>query len=139
MLKLAGERSEGTITWMKGPNTMRDHIRPNLAEGGDGRVAAGDGVMVTDDPEAGCAWANKALGIDPTLPSYRAVMDQEGATDAADLVLIGSKEEVQAGIDAYAAAGADEVAINMLGTPETKRSRRGALLLNLRGSSLKCG
>ncbi len=118
MLKLAGERSEGTITWMTGPNTIRDHIRPNLDEGGGGRVVAGVGIMVTDDPEKGKAWANKALAIYPTLPSYRAVMDREGATEASDLVLIGSKAEVQAGIDAYQAAGTDEVAINMIGSPE---------------------
>lgn len=118
MLRLAGTRSEGTITWMTGPNTIRDHIRPNLDEGGGGRVVAGVGIMVTEDPEKGRAWANRALAIYPTLPSYKAVMDREGATEASDLVLIGSKEEVQAGIDAYAAAGTDEVAINMIGTPE---------------------
>lgn len=45
-------------------------------------------------------------------------MDREGATEAADLVLIGSADEVQAGIERYRDAGTDEVALNLMGAPE---------------------
>lgn len=115
MLKLAGERTAGTITWMTGPNTIRDHIAPNL---GSGRIVAGVSVVVTDDVATARENANHALAIYPTLPSYKAVMDREGATEAADLVLIGSADEVSAGLDRYAEAGTHEVAVNLIGTPE---------------------
>ncbi len=121
MLNLAGERSGGTITWMTGPKTIADHIRPHLESGGGGEVVAGVSVVVTgSDEETAKArdWANKALAIYPQLPSYRAVMDREGATEAADLVLIGSADDVRAGIDAYRTAGVDEIALNLIGSPE---------------------
>ncbi len=125
MLNLAAERSGGTITWMTGPKTIAEHIRPNLDAGqeasGGGKIVAGVSVVTTTSEEeiaSARSWANKALAIYPQLPSYRAVMDREGATEAADLVLIGSADEVQAGIERYRDAGTDEVALNLMGAPE---------------------
>ena len=121
MLDLAATRSGGTITWMTGPQTIADHIRPNLDAGGGGSVVAGVSVITTssdEETEASRVWANKALAIYPQLPSYRAVMDREGATEAADLVLIGDADTVRAGIDRYRDAGTDEVALNLMGSAE---------------------
>jgi len=121
MLKLAGERSEGTILWMTGPKTVAEHIKPGIEAGGGGEIIAGVGAIVTNNDEETAAarkWANKALAIYPQLPSYRAVMDREGAAEAADLVLIGDADTVRAGIERYADAGTTEVAMNLIGTPE---------------------
>ncbi len=112
MLKLAAERSAGTITWMTGPNTIRDHIRPGI---GDGAVVAGVSAVVTDDVEGARAFINEVLAIYPTLPSYRAVMDREGATEPADLALIGSPEQIVDGLGRYAEAGTTEVAVSRVG------------------------
>src|SRR6478736_4352864 len=57
MLRLAGRRTAGTLTWMCGPRTLGDHIGPALraaaAEAGrpEGavRVVAGLPISVTDD------------------------------------------------------------------------------------------
>src|SRR5260370_18929912 len=58
MLKLAGERTDGTILWMTGPATVRDYIAPtiNAAAPAAGRPAP-RGVCIlpgcaTDDPAA---------------------------------------------------------------------------------------
>ncbi len=121
MLNLAAERSAGTITWMTGPKTIEAHIKPNLDAAGGGEIVAGVGAIVTNSDEetaAARAWANKALAIYPQLPSYRAVMDREGAVEAADLVLIGDADTVRSGIEAYRSAGATEVAMNLIGSPE---------------------
>jgi len=121
MLDLAAERSAGTITWMTGPKTIAEHIRPSLDTGGGGQIVAGVSVVTTESPEeteAARAWANKALAIYPQLPSYRAVMDREGATEAADLVLIGDADEVRAGVESYREAGTNEIALNLMGQPE---------------------
>ena len=133
MLSLAGERTSGTITWMTGPNTIADHIRPNLDNAGGAKIVAGVSVISTasdEETEAARNWANKALAIYPPLPSYRAVMDREGATDAADLVLIGDADTVAAGIDRYRGAGTDEVALNFMGAPE-QNDRSWDLVSNL--------
>ena len=57
MLRLAGRRTAGTLTWMTGPKTLAEHIGPALreaaAEAGrpesEVRVAASLPVSVTDD------------------------------------------------------------------------------------------
>ncbi len=116
MLALAAERSAGTITWMTGPKTITEHIRPGL--GDDARVVAGVGVIPTDNVDAARAFANKALAIYPMLPSYRAVMEREGATEAADLCLIGDDQVIADGLARYAEAGADEVAVSIMAPPE---------------------
>ena len=89
MLKLAGARTAGTVTWMTGPKTLRDHIVPSLrtaAESagraaGDVRTVAFLPVAVTDDVDgthhvAGLVELGEdaeglqefALGVDPLGP-----------------------------------------------------------------------
>ncbi len=116
MLKLASERTNGTITWMTGPATIGEHIRPNI--GATAQIAAGVGIQVTDDVEAARAQANTDLEIYGTLPSYRAMLDREGAANPGDLVLIGDADTIRTGLEAYKAAGATECALNILGDKE---------------------
>ena len=133
MLKLAGERSAGTITWMTGPKTIAQHIRPNLDAGGGGKIVAGVAVIVTETDEETAAsrkFANEALAIYGTLPSYKAVMDREGVSEVADLVLIGNADTVSAGVKAYADAGTDEIALSMMGAPD-QNERAWSLLSEL--------
>jgi len=48
---------------------------------------------------------NQALQIYGTLPSYRAMLDKEGAAGPADVAILGDEETVRAGIQRYADAG----------------------------------
>jgi alkanesulfonate monooxygenase SsuD/methylene tetrahydromethanopterin reductase-like flavin-dependent oxidoreductase (luciferase family) len=58
------------------------------------RVIAGLGVAVTNDVDATRERAAKVFAVYGSLPSYRAMLDREGATTAADVMIIGSAEEV---------------------------------------------
>lgn len=116
MLKLAAERTNGTITWMTGPVTIGEHVRPTI--GAQAQIAAGVGIQVTDDVEAARAQANIDLAIYGQLPSYRAMLDREGATNPGDLVLIGDGDTIRTGLEAYKAAGATECALSILGDKE---------------------
>ena len=116
MLKLAAERTSGTITWMTGPVTIGDHVRPTIGDGAE--IAAGVGIQVTDDIDAARAQANVDLAIYGQLPSYRAMLDREGAEHPGDMVLIGDAATIREGLERYKAAGATEVALNMLGDKE---------------------
>lgn len=116
MLKLAAERTAGTITWMTGPKTIESHIRPGI---GGGHIAAGVPIFITDDIPAAKAFGAKALEIYGMLPSYRAMLDREGMSGPEDMVLAGDPESVRAGLEAYKAAGVDEIAMNVLGTGES--------------------
>ena len=116
MLKLASERTAGTITWMTGPKTIESFIGPAM---GGGEIVAGVPVWITDDVPAARAATAQMLQIYGQLPSYRAVLDREGMAGPEDMLLAGDPDTVRAGLAEYAAAGATEVAMSVFGGPES--------------------
>ena len=62
-------------------------------------------VCVTDDPDRARADANKAFAIYGQLPSYRAMLDKEGAAGPGDVAIVGHEDSVTAQIEALANAG----------------------------------
>jgi len=111
MLKLAGTRADGTVLWMTGPNTVREYIVPTItaaaAEAGrpSPRVVCVLPVCVTDDPEQARVNASKAFAIYGQLPSYRAMLDKEGAAGPGDVAVVGDEDSVAEQIKALAEAG----------------------------------
>jgi 5,10-methylenetetrahydromethanopterin reductase len=130
MLKLAGEQTDGTILWMTGPATVRDYVVPAItaaasaAGRGRPRVVCILPVFVTDDPAAARAAAAEEFAIYGQLPSYRAMLDKEGAAGPADVAIVGSEDTVAAQITALAEAGVtDFVAIEYARGEERQRTR----------------
>jgi F420-dependent oxidoreductase-like protein len=127
MLKLTGEMADGTITWMVGPKTLESHIVPSItqaarAAGRDRpRVVVGLPVCVTDDPEQVREAAAKTFVIYGQLPSYRAMLDREGADGPADVVVAGDEDAVAAQLRAIAEMGATDLATPLFGSPEERR------------------
>lgn len=111
MLQLAAERTAGTVTWMTGPKTLSEHTVPTITSAagaagtGDMRVVGALPVAVTDDVAAAKERAAKVFQIYGHLPSYRAMLDREGAEGPADVALIGSAADVEAGIGRMREAG----------------------------------
>lgn len=134
MLALAGEHTSGTITWMTGPRTIGEHIVPTItaAAGAAGvgapRVVAALPVAVTDDAATVRAQAAKIFSIYGILPSYRAMLDREGAAGPEDVALIGSEAEVLAGIERIRDGGAtDFVAVEFSRDPGVATATRDVL------------
>lgn len=100
MLQLAGSTADGTILWMTGPATIEDHIGPKLRaaakEAGrpDPRIVAGFPIVVTDDEAAAREAISKGLVMYGALPSYRAMLDKEGAAGPADIAIVGNADTV---------------------------------------------
>ena len=76
-------------------------------------------VWITDDVESARAITAEALKIYGQLPSYRAMLDREGVAGPEDMLLAGDPDTVRAGLEEYAAAGVDEIAMNVLGPKES--------------------
>jgi F420-dependent oxidoreductase-like protein len=134
MLKLAGRRTAGTVTWMTGPRTVAEHVRPVLREvAGDRKVEVVTAlpICVTDDAAAAHAQAASEYAIYGRLPSYRAMLDREGWAGPEDAALIGSESEVAERIAELREAGVDEFVGSTFGTSE-QRARSRALLLTCR-------
>jgi F420-dependent oxidoreductase-like protein len=136
MLRLAGRRTAGTLTWMTGPKTLAEHVGPTLreaaAEAGrqpsDVRVAASLPVAVTDDVDAARARAAEEFAIYGQLPSYRAMLDREGYAGPEDAAIIGDENTVSERLDELAKAGVDEFAAVTFDPSPEGRERTRALL-----------
>ncbi|QFG26068.1 LLM class F420-dependent oxidoreductase [Actinomadura sp. WMMB 499] len=130
MLKLAAERTDGTVLWMTGPATVREHIAPTITGAAEAagraapRIVCVLPVCVTGDPERARERAAKAFEVYGTLPSYRAMMDREGAKGPEDLAIIGTEDEVGARLAELDAAGVtDFVAGEYMSGEERERTR----------------
>lgn len=138
LLKIAGRRSAGTVTWMTGPKTLAEHVGPALraaaAEAGrpEGsvRVVAALPVSVTDDVDGARRQAAEQFAMYGYMPSYRAMLDREGHANPEDAALIGDEETVSARIDVLRRAGVDEFAAIPFDSSAEVRARTRALLLS---------
>lgn len=105
MLEVAGRLADGTATWMTGPETVQTHTIPTIRSAAKeaGRpeplVAVSLPVCVTDDPSGAKDRANELFSIYGTLPSYRAMLDREGAEGPADVAIIGTADEVRSRVE----------------------------------------
>lgn len=134
MLRLAAEKTAGTITWMTGPKTLGEHTVPTIdreaeaAGTGAMRVVGALPVAVTDDVEAAKARCARVFEIYGHLPSYRAMLDREGVEGPADVAIIGDEATVRAGIERMRSAGVtDFVAVEFLTDPGPAADTRALL------------
>ncbi len=114
MLRIAGERADGTITWMVGARTLDTHIVPRISRAASDagraapRVCVGLPICVTDDKQAGFEAASEYFHRYGGLPSYRRMLDAEGVESPAEVAVIGSESEVESQLRALADAGATD-------------------------------
>jgi alkanesulfonate monooxygenase SsuD/methylene tetrahydromethanopterin reductase-like flavin-dependent oxidoreductase (luciferase family) len=133
MLKVTGELADGTITWMTGPKTLADHIVPSITKAAGGRevrVVAALRTCVTDDPEGARDRTGEAIAFYGHLPSYRAMLDREGAAEPKDVSIIGDEEHVATVVRGLADIGVTDFVAVPAGTPE-ELARTRTLLTSL--------
>ena len=130
MLELAGRQTDGTVLWMTGLATVRDYVTPAITAAASAagrpspRVVCALPVCVTSDPAAARASAAKEFAIYGQLPSYRAMLDREGAAGPADVAIVGDEDTVAAQVLALAGAGVtDFVAAEFARGADRERTR----------------
>jgi F420-dependent oxidoreductase-like protein len=136
LLAVTGRLCDGTITWMTGPNTIREHTVPVITSAAEkaGRdepeIVSGFPICVTDDADAARQRAARSFSIYGRLPSYRAMLDREGYEGPADIALVGREAEVTERIEGLAAVGVTTFAASIFGARE-ERARTTELLTSL--------
>jgi F420-dependent oxidoreductase-like protein len=111
MLKIAGTYADGTTLWVTGPKTIAEHIVPTISAAVSAagkaapRIVAGLPIVVTKDVKAAKAKIAEDLKIYGMLPSYRAMLDREGAAGPEDVAIIGDAAMVKEGIAKLRDAG----------------------------------
>jgi 5,10-methylenetetrahydromethanopterin reductase len=137
MLAMAGGRTDGTILWLSGPKVVESTIAPALRAAAEEagrpapRIVASVPVCVTDQRDQVKGLIGAVLGGYNDLPSYRGVMDVEGAGGPEDVSLIGDEAEVRAGAQAFADAGVTDFAPVEIATDDETAARTRALLKDL--------
>ena len=115
MLALAGRETDGTITWMTGPKTIREHTVPRICEAAAAagrptpRVVVGLPIAVTKEVDAARASASRSFQIYGMLPSYRAMLDREGVEGPANVAIVGDESAVGEAIGRLREAGATDL------------------------------
>ncbi len=127
MLQLAGTVADGTVTWMTGTRTVETHIVPTISAAAQEagrpppRVIVSLPVTVTSKGDDARRRIDQVLAIYPTLPSYRAMLDREGASGPSDVALVGDEDGVLRGLVSLAEAGATEFVASVIGDAEERR------------------
>lgn len=111
MRRIAGAVADGTLTWMTGRKALAHTLVPEIQAAAKQagrkpvRIACGLPIVVTNDPAGAREAASKAFAMYGTLPSYRAMLDLEGAKAPGDVVIAGDEREVERALEALATAG----------------------------------
>jgi F420-dependent oxidoreductase-like protein len=119
LLELAGRLADGTATWMTGTKTLASHTVPTIRAAAQAagrpepRVVAALPIAIAGDPAKAREAASRSFAIYGTLPSYRAMLDREGAAQPGDVALVGSEQELRAGLRRLADAGVTHFAASL--------------------------
>ena len=130
MLRLAGRLADGAAVWLGGPRYLGELAMPSLREAAERagrpppRVVAGLPVCVCDSRAAGSAAVAEMVTPSSDLPSYRAVLEREGARRPEDVGLVGSETQVRERLARLAALGVTDfnaVVAGARGEPDSAR------------------
>jgi len=133
-LKIAGTLADGTTLAWVGPRTVREHIKPRLSEAADAaerpqpRIIATLPVCVTEDEDRIRGLISKNLKMYSQLPSYKAMFEREGVTEAGELALVGSAAKVQDLLASVAESGVTDFAASEFTTNAEEQANTRELL-----------
>jgi 5,10-methylenetetrahydromethanopterin reductase len=125
MLEVTGRLADGTATWMTGAKTLAEHTVPTInkaaKEAGKPapRVIAALPFALTDDPRGLRDVANNVFAIYGQLPSYRAMLDREGAATPGDVGILGDESVLRAGLARLRDAGVTHFLASVFGDAKT--------------------
>jgi 5,10-methylenetetrahydromethanopterin reductase len=140
MLALAGRLADGTALWMTGAKTVESHIVPSITKAAAAagrptpRVLMSLPVCVTTDPDAARQRAGEIFAMYGVLPSYRAMLDREGAAGPGDVAVVGDADSVAQQLRGLADIGVTDLALPVFGSTE-EQSRTKQLLGELAASA----
>lgn len=122
MVRLAGELTDGTATWMTGPKALGEHIVPAITKAAADagrqapRIVAGLPVCVTDTADDVRARIAEQFALAAQVPEYRATLDREAAAGPQDVAIVGTENAVTHALARFRDAGVTEFMAAPYGT-----------------------
>jgi F420-dependent oxidoreductase-like protein len=122
MLRLAGERTDGTILWMADERAISTHVVPNLTRAAERarrpapRVVAGIPVCLCRDDEVDVAVArtNRLLAEAEVSPNYQRLLEHGDARNVGDILAAGSESTIEKRLRAFADAGVTDLSVRVV-------------------------
>lgn len=117
MLRLAGRRADGTITWAAGLETLERFVVPTIRQAAEAagrpppRVVAGLPVVVTALPDRARERFIEVFDHYKAMPSYRGMLDREGAEGIEDIGIAGDEATVTAALGRLADVGVTDLCV----------------------------
>jgi F420-dependent oxidoreductase-like protein len=136
MLRIAGERTGGTILWMADERAIGDYVVPRITDAARSagrsqtRVVAGVPVALCSEGEIdeARAYASEVLGHADFSPNYVRLLEHGDAEDVGDTMAAGDEATVLARLRRYCDAGVTDLAIRVVplgdGAGQRSASRR---------------
>src|SRR6476661_3542389 len=122
MLRIAGERTGGTILWMADERAIGDYVVPRITEAAAAagragiRVVAGVPVALCSNNEvdAARAYASEVLGHADFSPNYVRLLEHGDAEDVGDTMAAGSESAIVERLRSYRDAGVTDLAARVV-------------------------
>jgi F420-dependent oxidoreductase-like protein len=122
MLRLAGERADGTILWLADERAIASHVVPHITRAAESagrpapRVVAGVPVCLCRDDEVDAAVerTNRILAEAEVSPNYQRLLDHGDAREVGDILAAGSETAIEKRLRAFADAGATDVSVRVV-------------------------
>ena len=122
MLKLCGERADGTILWMADERAIGSHIVPTLTSAAATagrlapRVVAGIPVCLCADDEIDVAVArtNRILSEAEVSPNYQKLLERGDARTVGDILVAGSEATIDRRLRSFADAGVTDISVRVV-------------------------
>lgn len=122
MLRLAGERTDGTVLWMADERAVAEHVVPRITAAAEAagrespRIVAGVPVCLCRPPEVDAARerANRILGEAEISPNYQRLLEYGDARDVGDICAAGDEAAIAARLRRFADAGVTDLSVRLL-------------------------
>ena len=122
MLRLAGERTDGTILWMADERAIGSHVAPAITRAAEAagrpapRVVAGVPVCLCGDDEVDVAEAraNRILAEAEMSPNYQRLLEHGDARNVGDILAAGSESTIEQRLHSFADAGVTDISVRVV-------------------------
>jgi F420-dependent oxidoreductase-like protein len=140
LLRVAGERTDGTVLWLANAAAIEGHVRPRISAAASAagrpapRIVAGLPVAVHDDVDQARDAAAEQFGFYGRLPNYQRILERGGLAHPAEAAVVGDEESVARQLQALLDAGATDLWVPPFPVGPDRaasRARTRALLVEL--------
>jgi F420-dependent oxidoreductase-like protein len=115
MLRLAGERADGTILWLADEVALETHVLPRITTAAEHagrpspRVVVGMPIAICDDLDEGRANAARIFATYAQIPTYNRILERGADSRPEHVLFVGDETTVAARLRRYADLGATDV------------------------------